>query len=578
MNEIVMPNGVPARIAKAHNDPEGKGKITGLSPWKDQVVYGRGVRGAATKKGVWRDYYDMYKDHSMVRSAVDKLSQAATDVGFDFVPRDSRAKLRPRELKKLQDFFNNQPKFILELRKIYIDLMIYGDGYLYIVPDRRRQPFKLKRLHPKTIHIKAESNGDIIAYYQKDPDNIMDSVVHFDPHEILHFKISDPDNDLYGLSPLESLKYAVAADLYAQRYNASFFANSGVTGTIIGIRNANPDEVQRNRKWLEENYMGPEAAHKPIVIEGESVTIEKSVATHQEMGFLEGRRFIIMEILAVLGVPPAKIGIMETANRSNSKEQDKTFRTEAVSSLQNLVQLTLNDDFIRPILGVENTIFVHSEGDTRDAIEQMDYYTKGEAWGVFNVNEVRAKLGMAPVEGGDINGIMSPTGFVPLDRLTVYFQPLQPAKNAVPSADDPLSGEPPPKSTVNIGTGLSPRVRKAYGDSVLSAQGAIIKLALSTNNDSALRQAYSYLVDCADLGDSRLDNAREAVSKALQTDDALLRLGYIERAQEAVSAFIMPLDKMDHTKELTIHEIRAQSGYDNEYPYDPEHIEEDSDE
>lgn len=581
MTELVTPNGLP--LVKARADPEGKGKITGLSPWRDQINNGIGVRGAAHKKGNWRDYYDMYKDHSMVRSAIDKLAQTATDVGYDFVPRDSRAKLRPRELKKLQDFFNNQPKFILELRKVYVDLMIYGDSYLYIVPDRRRQPYKLKRLHPKTMHIKAAKNGDILAYYQKDPDNILDEPVAFDPHEILHFKLSDPDNDLYGLSPLESLRYAVAADLYAQRYNASFFANSGVTGTIIGIRNANPDEVQRNRKWLEENYMGPEAAHKPIVIEGESVTIEKSVASHQEMGFLEGRRFIIMEILAVLGVPPAKIGIMETANRSNSKEQDKTFRTEAVSSLQNLVQLTINDDFIRPILGVENTVFVHSEGDTRDAIEQMDYYTKGQAWGNFNVNEVRAKLGMAPVDGGDINGIMSPTGFVPLDRLTLYFAPMEVPQNAVPSKDDPVSGEPPPKRTTNVATGASPRVATKSTDytfAVLAAQGAIIKLAQAKTSPSALKQAYSYLVDAEALGDSRLDNAKEAVYKALYATDEFLREGYIERAQEAVGQFIIPLEEMEHTKHLykdgvndgsyTIKEIRAVSGYNKDEEFDYE--------
>jgi HK97 family phage portal protein len=462
MTELIMSNGTPIREAmKARADPEGKGKIVGLSPWREQAVYGPGIKGAATKKGSWRDYYDMYKSHSWVRATIDKIATTATDVGYDFVPRDSRAKLRPRELKKLQEFFNNQPKFVMELRKIYKDLLIYGDGYMYVVPTRRRQPYKLKRLHPRTIHIKTQSNGEIINYYQKDPDNILDEPVSFEPHEILHFRVDDPDNDIYGLSPLESLKYAVAADLYAQRYNASFFANSGVTGTIIGIRNANPDEVQRNRKWLEENYMGPEAAHKPIVIEGESVTIEKSVATHQEMGFLEGRRFIIMEILAVLGVPPAKIGIMESANRSNSKEQDKTFRTEAVSALQNLVELTVNDDFIRPTLGVENTIFVHSEGDTRDAIEQMDYFTKGQAWGIFNPNEVRAKLGMAPVEGGDINGIMSPTGFVPLDRLTLYFAPMEVPANAVPSKDDPIEGEPVPQSTVNTGPGAAPRIAKS---------------------------------------------------------------------------------------------------------------------
>src|SRR5690606_37137693 len=157
-----------------------------------------------------------------------------------------------------------------------------------------------------------------------------------------------------------------------------------------------PDEIERNRKFLMEHYTGPDAAHKPIFLEGQNVTVEKAVETHHDMGFLEGRRFILMEILAVLDVPPTKVGIMESANRSNSKEQDKSFRSESVAPLQYIVESALNAQFVQPVLGVQNTIFVHSEGDTRDAVELMDYYTKGIAWGIYNPNEVRAKMGQAP--------------------------------------------------------------------------------------------------------------------------------------------------------------------------------------
>lgn len=554
MTELILPNGQPAStyddLAKAD---EGKGKITGLTPWKQRAINGRGIEGAATKSGRWHDYYDMYRQHSFVRAAIDKIAKTATNAGFDFVPRDSRAKIKKSEVKTLQDFFVNQNNFISELQLLYTHLLIYGDAYLYIVPDRRRRPIKLKVLPPQTMHIAARKNGEIIAYYQKDPDDVTDDVVKFEPHEILHFRIPDPGNSLYGLSPLESLKWAVAADLYAQRYNAAFFQNSGVSGTIIGIRNANPAEVQRNRKWLEENYIGPEAAHKPIIFEGESISISKSVATHQEMGFLEGRRFIILEILAVLDVPPAKIGIMESANRSNSKEQDKTFRTESISPLQRMVQDVINDSFVRDVLGVGNTIFVHSEGDTRDAIEQMDYYTKGQAWGNFNVNEIRAKLGMAPVEGGDINGIMTPTGFVPLDRLHLFFQlPRINTDKVPPVAEDPPSGEPVPRATPQVATAVSREVAKSALPPALSLHGALLKLAEAPNSDAALRQAYSYLNDLLETGDTRIVNAHQALSKAVRCTDGILKMGYIERASEALGHVVQPdmADVIDVRKQL----------------------------
>ena len=548
MTNLILPNGQSVdEFKKYTRDPQGKGKIVGLTTWKDRAVTGMGVEGATLKKGTWRDYYDMYKTHALVYAAINKISKTATTVGYDFVPRDSRSKIKKSEVKILQDFFYLQKNFIGELRKVYRDLMIYGDAYLYIVADRRRKPVRLKRLSPKTIQIKAQRNGTIDAYFQKDPEDPNDPPVRYAPHEILHFRIDDPDNDLYGLSPLESLKMAVSADLYAQRFNASFFRNSGVTGTIIGVRNANPDEIERNRKWLTENYTGPESAHKPVIIEGESIEIKKSVANHTEMGFLEGRKFIILEILAVLDVPPAKVGIMESANRSNSKEQDKTFRTESISPLQNLVQDVINDYFIRDILGVKNTIFVHAEGDTRDQIEQMNYFTKGQAFGNFNSNEVRAKLGMAPVEGGDINFIMTPTGAVPLDRMQLYFQiPKTNVQDVPPVPSDPVEGEPivarPPQVVSAEGSlkkSHDPTEVIDYASANFALHAALVKLTEPYHTDSSLRQAYSYLNDALVLDDTRVMNAYVSVQKALTSSDMLLKQGYIERAHEAMNQFII---------------------------------------
>lgn len=534
---IILPPHMTLEKARRRNE-EGQGKIVGLSPWRDYATVNRKLKGVASKKANWRDYYDMYRQHSMVRAAIEKIAKTATNVGYDFKPRDSRTEENTAEVKVLKEFFGRQTDFVFELRRIYKDLLIFGDAYLYIVYDRLRRPTKLKRLHPNTIHIEVNRFGEVKAYYQLL--DINDEPTRFDPNEMIHFRLDDPDNDVYGLSPLESLKMAVAADLFAQRYNMSFFENSGVTGTIIGIRNANPEEVQRNRAWLEQNYTGPEAAHKPIVVEGESITISKSVATHLEMGFLQGRDFIIKEILGVLDVPPAKVGIMETANRSNSREQDKTFRTESVDPLQYIVESALNDQFIKNVLKIQNTIFVHSEGDNRDAMEQMDYYTKGIAWSVYSPDEVRAALGMAPIEGGQVHGIMTPTGFVPTDRLNLFFQLPQSNAQDIPGVPaDPLAGEPISDEKPQVSTAIGRDVAKSQNHA-LYFQAALMKLSKAMTDDYSLRQAYAYVSDLqSSMGDSRVDHALVSLQKACTISDPHLKQGYVLRAQEALSQIIL---------------------------------------
>jgi HK97 family phage portal protein len=530
---------LPAKTTKELTQERDKSLSVGISPWTQTVR----EDDIVPKSGNWSTYYQMYRRHAIVRAAIDKIAKTATNVGFDFVPRDSRSRIRRGELAILKEFFDRQPDFIYELRRVYKDLMIYGDAFMYVVPNKRREPHSLKRLAPYTIAVQAHRNGDVYGYVQFDPqDQTNRDYVTYEAHEILHFRIDDPDNDLYGLSPLASLEGSVAQDLYAQQYNASFFRNSGITGTIIAVKGVNEQEIARNRKFLVENYTGPEAAHKPVFLEGDSVTVEKSVATHNEMGFLEGRKFIILEILAVLDVPPAKVGIMESANRSNSKEQDKSFRSESVSPLQYIVESTINGQFIRPILGVDNTIFVHSEGDTRDQIEQMNYYTKGIAWGIYNSNEVRAKLGMAPVDGGEVNGIMAPTGFVPLDRMNLYFKIPEQNVDVIPeTARDPAGGEPQPTNSTSteVASGAPSRLAKAQQDQYDAArEGMYLLLKPSDQLDHMdLVKAYSYMNEAKDI-DPAFAMIASLLSRAIETDNMLVQEGYFERIKDTFHAWI----------------------------------------
>ena len=532
---LYLPGGHVHEVAKARPQ-DGSGLATGIQPYR--LGYGKAAK-AARKKGVWKDYYEMYKQHAIVRAAIDKISKVATNTGYDFIPRDPRGKAPKREISKLKAFFNAQPDFLGELRKVYTDLMIYGDAFMEVVYDRGGRPSRLIRRAPNTILVQANRHGEAEFFYQFDPVNLNAEPVVFQWNEMIHFKLDDPDNDVYGLSPLESLKNAVATDLFAQSYNEKFFENSAVTGLIITIENSNPDEVERNRKWLEDNYVGPETAHAPIVLEG-NVKVHKSVNSHNEMGFLEGRKFLIMEMLAVLDVPPVKLGIVESANRANSKEQDKTFRVESIDPLQSIIKSVINGQFVLPILGVEQTVWTHSESDTRDAIEQMDLWVSAIQNGILAINEVRAQMGKSDVPGGDVNYVMSPTGAVPVADLELYFKIPLPNTDKIPpdlhsptvahGPDGGLQGPNPTKPGPAPGAPAGGQTKSI--PPAASLHGAEVWLAKAFDDLKALRQAYAYAVDAAlALPDPRVRQAAAALEQAVSTDNQVLRHAYIERAE-----------------------------------------------
>lgn len=478
------------------------------------TITGRDLKGATPNRhyAQWRNLYDMYNRHPTVFSAINKIVKVATNTGYDFVPRDSRKKMKQAEYRKCRDFFATQTDFIGQLRRIYQDLLIFGNAYFNVVYDKKKRPVRLKRVAPWTMHIKAAKNGEVQFYVQRDPNDPGADPVAFQPNEILHFKLPDPADDIYGLSPLEAIKLTVTTDLNAMAWNKAYFQNGAATGTVIVVEEASEAEVERAQQQFNKMYSGATNAHKPVVLTGK-VDIKKSVVSHAEMGFLEGRKQLMMEILSVLDVPPAKIGIMETANRSNSKEQDKSFRTESVTPLQFAVESVLSDWFLRDIIGVKDTLFRHSKADTRDAMEQMDLWAKGTTHGFYNINEVRAELGYAAIDGGDINFVMTPTGAVPVVDLELFFQ--LPHMNEIPEdmhdghghADGPGPGTsgPQQKPTANVETG----------------QGS--------NQKHVARRLWVQAKKLhAEHDDERLADARDDFYRAMKSSDADEALAYLE--------------------------------------------------
>jgi HK97 family phage portal protein len=535
-NEIVLYDPRGNSLTKAVREPEGTAfRIASGGP---RLTFARNeLRGAEPKNWDHRLYLQMYYQHPWLKAAIDTLVRTATNTGWDFVPRTKLAMVNQSELAVAQEFFSKQRNFMGELVKIYEDLLIFGDAYFYIVPDRRRKPARLKRLAPWTVHINATSSGRIKGYIQKDLLQPSEDAVHFAPHEILHFKMNDPGNDLYGLSPLESLKQSITADLHMLNFQKMFFKNGASMGTFITVEGATDAELERTRDWILEEYVGTDNAYRPVIMGGQGIKIEKGVATHNDMHFIQGRDYFVSEIMAVLGVPPAKLGRMETANRSNAKEQDKSFRQETISPLQNHVENVLNDDFMRPILNLEDTIFEHSKNDIRDAMEQMDLNKIAVTNGINTINEIRERAGYPKIDGGDVAFIMAPTGAVPVDRMDLFFQPPAMNTDTVPViARSPVS-EPAPKLKPSAKVG-SPGVNKSLGTGLTESVNAA-HMWLTKADDASLRQALTYTYDAQELAPHPLfDQVIETIHKALKIDDEFARQGYVERAQGYIVTLI----------------------------------------
>jgi HK97 family phage portal protein len=203
------------------------------------------------------------------------------------------------------------------------------------------------------------------------------------------------------------------------------------------MKNASKEEVERNREFLKKEYTSAANAHKPLLLEGD-VEVSKSVSSPAEMQFIEGRRQLTMEILAVFDLPYTKLGgTSESANRSQSAENDKTYRTETISPLQGIVEEVINENLILNTFGIDDVVFEHREVDTRDEATQMSLYIDALKNGIYDLNYIRTNLGLSTVPGGDEPFMTTSMGIMPISQLLNGSPQPNTAAPAQPAADTP---------------------------------------------------------------------------------------------------------------------------------------------
>jgi len=368
----------------------------------------------------------VYKKESWVRAAVDVIVRTSTSNGWRLVPipstvgdkkavfhkdmvkaaiyedteghikkgtfyKDALEDENVKKLIKLLEQPNDYDTFTDITSEIITDLHIYGDAYIEVVRSKATKlPVALFNVYCPSMRIRVDEHGVILGYVQKMDWN---KGPEFELDQIIHFRLINPGSEVYGLSPLESLIIAVETDLYAQSYNKDFFKNDATPRLHVDLGNCTLPQLKRMREYWRTVYKGKGNAHKTIVTEGNAKITPIGTAP-KDMEFLNQRKFNRDEILAVLGVPPIMVGIVESSNRANSKEQANAFKTEKIIPLQKMISAKINKCLIAEF--TDKYAFKFAELDLRDARDAAEIDKIDLEAGIRDIDEVRRDRGLPP--------------------------------------------------------------------------------------------------------------------------------------------------------------------------------------
>ena len=216
------------------------------------------------------------------------------------------------------------------LEALYGQILLSGNAYIEAVAGEDGLPFELHVLRSDRVCVIPGADGWPVAYQYE----VGGRKLRFDmtgaAQPICHIKSFHPQDDHYGLAPMQAAAVAVDVHNSASRWSKSLLDNAArPSGAIVyktqdGTGGMTDDQYQRLVEEMEANYQGARNAGRPMLLEG-GLDWKPMGFSPSDMEFQKTKEAAAREIAVAFGVPPMLLGIPGDATYSNYQEANRAF-------------------------------------------------------------------------------------------------------------------------------------------------------------------------------------------------------------------------------------------------------------
>jgi HK97 family phage portal protein len=213
---------------------------------------------------------------------------------------------------------------------VYAQLLLSGNAYLEAVPGSGALPAELHVLRSDRVSLVPGADGWPVAY-----DYAVGNRKHrFDmtagAAPICHVKAFHPQDDHYGLSPMQAAATAIDVHIAASRWSKALLDNAARPSGAIVYRGADgqgamsADQYERLVSEMESHHMGARNAGRPMLLEG-GLDWKPMGFSPSDMEFHKTKEAAAREIALAFGVPPMLLGMPGDATYANYQEANRAF-------------------------------------------------------------------------------------------------------------------------------------------------------------------------------------------------------------------------------------------------------------
>ncbi|WP_439137336.1 phage portal protein [Roseicyclus sp.] len=212
------------------------------------------------------------------------------------------------------------------LEAVYAQLMLAGNAYLEAVQGDDGGAVELHVLRSDRISLVPGADGWPMAY-----DYVVGGRTHrYAAEGICHIKTFHPQDDHYGLAPLQAAATAIDVHNAAARWSKALLDNAARPSGAIVYRGADgtgamsDDQFTRLQEELETHHQGARNAGRPMLLEG-GLDWKPMGFSPSDMEFQKTKEAAARDIALAFGVPPMLLGIPGDATYANYAEANRAF-------------------------------------------------------------------------------------------------------------------------------------------------------------------------------------------------------------------------------------------------------------
>lgn len=407
--------------------------------------------------------HQLYMTCDWVSSCVDVIARTVTAGGLQVVLEEEEVEgerpVDPPEvlrLKRLMRFVNPREDMVQLLRNVVTDLELFGDAYLEIVV-LLGEPIALYTLDSTTMTIISDDHGEVTGYNQS-----VDGMrtADFDPDQVIHFSLDAPRGGLYGVGPAQKVLFPATTWLFAMATLKECFRRGDPPRLHVDLGHYQDADVQRWREQYQINNLGPKAVGTPVLTTGGGGV--QVLDPHKVGDYLETCSRLRDEMVSAFGVPPSKVGIIETGNLGGgtAEGQNKTFQINTILPIAAIILEKLNYHLVQVGFGITEYQLQFAEIDYRDSEVVEKIRDMRLRSGAYTLNRWRDEIGEPPVDGGDDAVIVDRGNIVAWDDMMAMSKATVANKAApmtvagvdgyVPGLPDADKPEPPPNPMMGL--------------------------------------------------------------------------------------------------------------------------------